>query len=313
MPEETKTQEELDFDKYFDEAVAEDTPKQDIVKDPVEDPNASQTKEKEAPEEEEEEAHIEEDPLKDDPVFKPIPPENDDDPGANGDSKVAQLEADLQKERQKTASWEGRIRKANERAEAAEAAVKALKEKSEDKGMKDAPSQDDIPTGDDDAILQDFRDEFPDLIRPVEILANRIAEKMVQDLKGEISPTIESLQTTQEQSAQDLHLETITKAHPDWRDIKDSGRLKQWVSLQPAFVQESLVRVIKQGTAEEVIEMFDTYKQVNGITKNKPKGANPPSRADALLAVPGQSGGPPPDKPDANDFDSAWAEANSQK
>jgi hypothetical protein len=246
-------------------------------------------------------------------VFVPTPesPDSSEDGAQDVDYKAL-----YEAEKQRTASWEGRINAANKRAKEAEAKLKELESQPTDKGQ----STDTLPDGDgDDKELSEFIEEFPSLRKPIEVLAKRMAKSIIDQELETLRPQIETVVESQKTDRAKVHADTISSAHPDWTEIRDSGKLTRWISAQPPILKRTLQEVYESGTAAEVIDMFDSYKRANGIKLSKPNGGTPTpapikkSKADNLLAVPGQSGGPPKAKKklDKDDFDSAWAEANS--
>lgn len=218
---------------------------------------------------------------------------------------------------QRMKSWEGRIAAANKRAEEAEARLKQEATEQQDKSDDVLP----VGEGEEDADLREFVSEFPDLVKPIHKLAGKIAEQIVDRKLASITPRLEQVSATVEESTFDSHLERITTAHPDWRQIRDSGKLAAWVKGQPKFMQPQLQRVIDDGETSEIIEMFDTYKLSVGEsqtkqtpTTNSTTSESKKAKAKALAAVPSSSGGPPKDTyKNKDDYDSAWDEATSKK
>ena len=79
-------------------------------------------------------------------------------------------------------------------------------------------------------------------------------------------------------------------------------------------MQPGLQVVIEEGTAEEIIEMFDAYKKIVGHTKSDNKDISKSQKLKNLEAVNASSAGPRKEKKkaDKDDFDSAWDEAMSK-
>lgn len=288
-----------EFDKAFAEAVGEE-PEKDEEK----------LKEEEAKKElEEEEVKSEQDA---DEVFVATPDpdleeeeEQKETPAAEVCSRCTKLETELAQERQKTSSWDGRIRTANDRTNELQTELDELKARAPAK-EEDSPDAD---LSNDDEVIAKFKDEFPDFVRPLEIMAQRIAGKEVKT----IEPVVQALQEDGEATAQRLHTEAIENAHPGFLQL--APKVKTWITTQPSFLQASLEAVFQKGTATEVIEMFDTYKRVHNITTHKPKEEKQTSKnAEELLAVPASPGPTPEvDAKDQQDFNAGWDEANPKK
>lgn len=217
-----------------------------------------------------------------------------------------------EKEQQKTSSWDGRIRAANVRAEEAEKALALLKEEAP-KGKEAVVVPPD--EGGNDGTLDDFFSEFPDLKTPLNTLIDSKVNARIATIEAalnEIKPTVSSLRKTVETDNNAKHFNSIAAAHPDYAEIRDSGKLKAWVDSQPSILRGALETVLTSGTAKDVIEMYDTYKK----QINQPIKPNTGTRADPRLAnsiaVEGSPGDiPTGTKPKAVTFDDAWDEANS--
>jgi hypothetical protein len=285
---------ETEFDKFFKEAIDED---EGIVKDEeVKDEEEVVTDQEVTDEldisEQEQEVDVE--------------PE----PELTADESLVAAQAEIEKLKHKMSSWEGRIKTANKRADEAEAKAAELVEvKPEETDTTD------ISPSEDDSVLEDFKREFPDLVRPFEIMAKKHAEEIADKRLGQVTPTIEKIQQEQELSARDKWLAPITAAHEDWEEINESGELQKWIATQPSLQQRVLNEVVKNGTQEEIIGMFNAYKK----SKNIPLKKQQPTSVvvddvSALVAVPASPAITPSKKQvDPNDYDAGWEDATSQK
>lgn len=227
--------------------------------------------------------------------------------------QLEQLQAENRALEQRMRSWEGRIRAANKRADEAEEKLKQATEK-QDKA-------DSLPDDEEeDSALSEFIDEFPTLEKPIKALIKKVAGSMVKAELEKVESRVKQVEDTQVESSAKSHIERITEAHPDWKDIFDSGKLTTWIEAQPKILQRTLNDIVENGSTEDIIEMFDQYKGSN----NAPADQNTPSststgrskseRAAAMQAVPAKTGGPPKPKktPSKDDFDAAWNEAISK-
>lgn len=310
--------EEKTYADYFDEAIAaEDGNDVDDPEKGTNDNNVDQTPD------ENDDTKQDEDLKKDDDKntgeeektgFVPLEESQDGDVTEEGktnwEEKYNEAIAENQRLEHKMSSWQGRITKANQRADEAEKRIEALEKKLE------KPSVDgDTSKAEGDVVLSEFMEEFPDLVEPIKRLASNIAEKIVSERLGTVTPQIEEIKKGQQQSAEDAFLAPITEAHPDWRSIYDSGKLQAWIDKQTPLQQKVLNTIVTDGSQAEVIEMFTSYKKANGLIKPNSNKPNPTGEQNPDLkniqAVKHQSAGPPAGQPDKNDFDSAWKEATS--
>ena len=254
----------------------------------------------------------------DDSILNPIPAETSDtqDNGtsatadSNKDQEITLLQKKLQEQEQRMRSWEGRLKAADKRAAEAEARAKEL-EKSKGQAKSDKGS-----LSEDDPELADFFAEFPDLEAPIKKVAEKIALQIVDAKMAKVDDIAATVAQTEEEKkaeANRIHAETITKAHPDWKEIYSTGALETWVKLQPAYLQPRLYDIIREGTTQEVIDMFDSYKKAAGkkpktVTTTPTIPDSKKARVKAMEAVPAQTAGPkkPSSLPPKDDFDAAW-------
>jgi hypothetical protein len=207
-------------------------------------------------------------------------------------------------------SWEGRLKAADKRAADAEAKLKTMEE-----SKAKAESDNDASLEDDDPELSEFFDEFPDLKGPITKVAEKIATKIVKSKLGdvdEIRSEVTAVRDTIREDSDQKHVNDITEAHPDWKQIYESGKLETWIKEQPIYAQEGLYRIMKSGSTQEVIQMFNDLKGTKSGKKPNPKTTSlsdeKKKRAQASLTVPSSTGGPkkPKAKPNKDDFDGSW-------
>lgn len=215
-------------------------------------------------------------------------------------SEIQNLRDEISSLNQKMKSWEGRITKANERAKQAEEEL----EKTKTEKPSETKELDNVK--EDDEAVKHFLDEFPDFKTPIMAIAKKVAKKIVEDELKDIKPSIEEVKTTVQESARERHYRSIQDAHPDWKEIYNSGKLKTWIDEQPAFMKNKLNEVITNGSSEEIIEMFDLYKKSHTpkeIVTNK----QTQDKAKNIIAVKSSSGGPKiPKEENKDDFESGW-------
>lgn len=248
------------------------------------------------------------------------PPEKDIDDNTLDQDGEVDWEVEYKKEQQKTKSWNGRIRKERERAEQAEQKLKKTLEKSTSDIDGDGTTS---PEGDDadDAAeaINEFTQEYPSLEKPIKAIAEKMAKTIIEAKLTELQPQLDKLNTratVEDEAVNDDHFSSIKVAHPDFEDIRDSGKLDSWLEKQESFVRYGFERVIKEGTADEIIDMFNRYKGVKATqSSTKNQRAKVKAKAKAHMAVDGETGGPidRKGKKDKDDFDGAWDEALTSK
>jgi hypothetical protein len=232
------------------------------------------------------------------------------------EAKIAKVEIELEQEKQRSASWDGRIKAAEKRAAEAEQKLKDA----EAKGQSDSDNA--SPT-EDDAKLSAFFKEYPDLEGPLKSVAERIATTIVDKRMSKVDELVDNQAAMQDTLSEDAivrHNATILEAHPDWKTIYNSGALKTWIEAQPNYLQPRLNEVVDNGSARDIIEMFDSYKRASGKgTKQTSTSAElaeaKKKKAAAMEAVPASTGGPKEGKKKIakDDFDGAWEDLDKKE
>lgn len=116
--------------------------------------------------------------------------------------------------------------------------------------------------GVDVAIFGDFSEEgiangVAQLVAQMEARANaRVEEK--------VNAALAPLREREAQSAVSAHEQTIYGAHPDADEVYESTEFKAWMGNQPSYARAAIEHTLAKGTAQQVIEVFSTFKGANG-------------------------------------------------
>lgn len=242
-----------------------------------------------------------------------------------------QSASDVEKERQRLKSWEGRLkaREAELEGKAAKPAVAAdqddeasdalegVAKAAEAKGsteMADAANAaaEAVEAGEmspEEAVAQlseDFGEEFIKMIKAIVVATTK---KEVEPVTKTVDDVVSSLNSKEERA----HFLAISAKHPDFGDVGRSDTFKAFIQGLPDDVRGDAERVAQGGSAEEVIELLDIYKG----TLAKPESTQEPATADTsggedsgLEDLEGvRSGGvrlPEKPTPGADDYAGAW-------
>ena len=130
-------------------------------------------------------------------------------------------------------------------------------------------------------LLSAYEKDWPDIARAEELKRRKEYRELLEYAFAEVSrvygPAIQSMQ----QSESDGHYNEIVTAHPDYDTIVDP--VKAWVGEQSPARRAAFSTIVKEGNAEEIIDLIDLYKQAKGIAAPV---AAAPSVAPAAAAVP---------------------------
>lgn len=122
------------------------------------------------------------------------------------------------------------------------------------------------------ASLEALQSDYPTIINPLIETVNALQEQInalggqVNDVRTQVTTSEADKAKQAEQAKIDAHNKTITDAHPDAFSIVDTDEFQGWIDRKPIYG-----RVMKEGTADEVVEMLDAYKKAVGIENKRKK------------------------------------------
>lgn len=137
-----------------------------------------------------------------------------------------------------------------------------------------------IEAGVDPAIFGDFSEG--DLAKGIAQLVDMRVQAALALVDQKVQEKVAPLLQQQAKSAQEAHNEAILSRHPDAAAIAESQEMGNWINSKPSFMRPALEAVLKQGTAEQVVELLDTFKSE---TSPKPANAGAEAAAKAVAAA----------------------------
>lgn len=203
-----------------------------------------------------------------------------------------------EREKQELKTWQGRNRKAQEEYEALEAKIEAQRKALEE--MERQGSQEH------ESVEQDELDSLSEF----QEIADPILEKVARDISDRLAPLEQQQQQTREEmqrAAQEQHLSMIRQQHADFESIvaadeTGDSKLNSWVNGLPYGEAVKYVEVMQQGTAEDVVNMLNAYKQSQSTAGN-----NRQSQREAAATIPrGQTAKTGTRPPSKDDFEGTW-------
>ncbi len=87
-------------------------------------------------------------------------------------------------------------------------------------------------------------------------------------------PTAPTSNEDLERIAKEKRFNTIKSAHPDFDNLRDSGRIVAWIQKQPSRLRNSLLKTYNEGDADSVITLLNQFKKDKSsarLHKNKVK------------------------------------------
>jgi len=184
-----------------------------------------------------------------------IPQEED-----RGDQDPDESEGDLQQQiklaNERIKNAQARMTKATQEAADLRKEVIALRQQNAELGMQLVETSSERKAG--NAKLKTLREEYPDLAEPI------LDE--LDDLRATLQQYKDQAKTNESQSTLNEHFDTIRQSHPDMDDIVISDDFVGWLERQTPVWQ----RVANDGSAHEVVELINRYKEVFDTQPQQP-------------------------------------------
>jgi hypothetical protein len=140
--------------------------------------------------------------------------------------------------------------------------------------------------------LQQFYTDWPDVARATETMVKGIMQQTVRrmyaDMAASLSPYLHTVDTLADRS----QLSELQGQVTDYDTV--ATQLTSWARNQPAYLRSAYEHVIKSGTAAEVVDLINRYKQ--DMQSTTPAQAGQPAPA-APAAAPASTPAPAPVNP----------------
>lgn len=195
---------------------------------------------------------------------------------------------------------------------------------------KAEPKFEDFLSDDEKAVLADYDKEWGEVSKAEQIRTKAAVNLALAQYDAKVNAKLAPVLDYIQQSSSATHEGAIQAAHPDVQQIAPD--LQNWVANNPiAMIRKEGERIIKEGLANEVIDLITMFKQATGRTGAGPAStvASPAAQEPAAPAAPAPAAAPAPSAPaavataavvdskragipqakDMTDFESAWAEA----
>lgn len=113
--------------------------------------------------------------------------------------------------------------------------------------------------GVDVALFGDFSEEA--IAKGVAQLVEQRAAALVD---AKLNAALAPLREREAKDAASTHQQTIYGAHPDADEVYESSEFKAWMDNQPSYARAAIEHTLANGTAQQVVEVFSTFKGASG-------------------------------------------------
>ena len=132
--------------------------------------------------------------------------------------------------------------------------------------------------------LQQFYTDWPDVARATETMLRgitaQVARRMYADIASSMAPYLRTIDILADRS----QLSELQGAVTDYDNV--AGQLTSWAASQPAYLRSAYESVIKSGTAAEVVDLINRYKQDMQVIQPAHGGQPAPAVPAAAPAAP---------------------------
>jgi hypothetical protein len=129
-----------------------------------------------------------------------------------------------------------------------------------------------IEGGVDADVFGDFSETA--LAKGIATLQARERDAMKAELLAEIQKELAPIRQEREQAAVDGHYSAIYEKHKDADEIVQSDQFQKWVQEIPAFMRAGVDDALKNGSAQQIIEVFDSFKSASAQVQRPPEPQN---------------------------------------
>jgi hypothetical protein len=198
---------------------------------------------------------------------------------------------EIEKERQRLRSWEGRLRAEAARlaakggegeAEAASDKLEKVSDKAASGGSEElaaaaAAAAEAVESGEmspEEAMRvleEDFGAEFTGMVKSI---ASATAKQAVSEVSKQFESKFEEVELRR-------HYDTIAAAHPDYKELSADEKFSAYINSLPPADRETAIKVVEGGSAQQVISLLSGYKK---------------KAAGSTAAAPGQQAAPAAEK-----------------
>lgn len=140
--------------------------------------------------------------------------------------------------------------------------LRELKSKQEQHKTEPAPLPDEV---------KEVFEMYPDIGRAVSAYVQNQLSNTKQSLVHDVEQQIQPIKSHLVLSDVQKHQMAIEAAHPDLKNILQSGDLLRWIDSLPPVMKAGAQQVYQYGDSAAVISLLDDYKTSRGITNGRRK------------------------------------------
>lgn len=163
-----------------------------------------------------------------------------------------------------------------------------------------------------EAALKEVAEDWPTIHKAMEIRIKQLEAKLAETLNGfekKVATSFAPIQASVQETSQERFLNAINAKHPDASTLLP--KVEKWIETQPPFLQKAYNEALDNGTAADVIALYDTFKTATSPAAPAVEKAEKERRLERMEGVKTERSAATPLADD--DFEGAFERAASQK
>lgn len=172
-------------------------------------------------------------------------------------------------------------------------------------------------SADEQTAIAKFQEEWPQEAQAIQLMNRKFGKEMIEYIFGQIAPEVKAVREMVQTLALRAHQSDLSETIGDYSD-QEVDEIKEWVKTQPSYLQGGMNGVIQSGTADEVADLVNRYREATGKKPTEGSGSQQePQRGDTELsgavkqaaddlAPVGSKRSVVQDADDKSNFDAAW-------
>lgn len=145
-----------------------------------------------------------------------------------------------------------------------------------------------VYTTEEQAELADLQKDWPEVQRLFTLMARQLQVDTLNYAFSEVGKVLTPLQQSVQTYSTDSHMGAIYDAHDDYEQVYQP--VMDWIEAQPGFLKTAYQNVVEQGSAEDVIQLIQRFKDETkwAATASTSATGAPATTATAAAPTPAQ-------------------------
>jgi hypothetical protein len=168
------------------------------------------------------------------------------------------------------------------------------------------------------AVLAKFKEDWPQEHEAINLMQRELGSGIIQYVFDQIAPAVREVKELASTLALRAQVGDLTDGLGEYPSDQEIDQIKDWVKTQPAYLQDGMNGVIDGGTADDVVDLVNRYREATGkqpagaqVEEPAPQGETELSgaakQAAEALAPVGSKRSAVQSPEDSSNFDASWA------